>query len=679
MQGLVELQEIIRRGDADEVAQFRLNRVIPDEISDDLYGTLVLAVSKNFQGNILSPDELLTEAVEDTLTRGSDVFQLIGLALKHGASPNGYVTVNYYDEDGKQRTTILHILAYAWRAYLERGNPDDPTDLLMIAAILSAAGADVKLPVTDPEILLQRRRYLKKSASAAGVMEEVGEPRSVLGYFAADDSELADEILKYVAVFTAFRGTLADVKYIVKDQYFTAGDIQLQVPLSASDAEFMAEVAETIGEILDEPSHMSGLEGDEKLYRCAGLHANRCLQQLLDGGNLTPFGIEDAFLNAVESCNGVAVSLLIAHGFVPRYNHIDRVIFYGKLKDFQGLKLSAEMQTGILIKMVEHGVCLCHEQLGEVGGYSEVTFKTISEMQSVPYWRRVCGAPGTYVRTDLKNLARELDINPELDKDSLCAEFNAVVSVEPDSLVTNSKKLQTRKRQVAGTTLKNLVDGDYKKEPEYENAHLLTRDVSDYSSTDLHCVRDTGTGKHYCFETIDYPKVLRSGINPYTNNPISVGDLEAIRSKRNTLVMLGLPLESTGIEAAMAKLRSNRGAEDYELWVRARRDHFLKMVDSRRIDLDSGLFANDERDGGLSIEGMEEILNSIAGREDLRLSPTNNREHALRTFALTFLEMLDEAQNIPNPDASDAAVNDLIEALIAETTSYQPAPFDEEE
>jgi hypothetical protein len=671
MQGLVELQEIIRRGDAEEVAQFRLNRIIPDEVSDDLYGTLKLASSKDFQGNILSPDELLTEAIEDTLTRGFDVFQLIGLALQNGASPNGYVTVNYYDEEGRQNTTILHILAYAWRAYLERGNPEDPTDLLMIVAILSAAGTDVKLPVTDPEILLERRRAIKKSASAAGVMKEVGEPRSVLGYLAADDSELADEILKYVAVFTAFRGTLADIKYIVKDQYFTAGDIQLQVPVSASDAEFMAEIAETIGEILDEPSHMSGLEGDEKLYRCAGLHANRCLNQLLEGGNVTSSGVEDAFLNAVESCNGVGVSLLIAHGFVPRYNHVDRVIFYGKLKEYQGFKLSAEMQTGILIKMVEHGVCLDHEQLGEVGAYSEVTFRTISEMQSVPYWRRVCGAPGTYVRTDLKNLARELDINPELDKNSLCEEFMTIVSVEPDNLISNAKKLQTRKRQVAGTTLKNLVDGDFKKEPQYENAHLLTRDVSDYSSMDLHCIRDTGNGQNYCFETIDYPKVLRSGINPYTNNPISVGDLEAIRSKRDTLVMLGLPLESTGIEAAMEKLRSKRGSEDYELWVRARRDHFLKIVDSRVIDLDSGLFANDESEGGLSIETMEEILNNVAGRDDLRLSPTNNREHALRSFALTFMEMLDEAQQVREPQASRAAVRDLTAALVAETNAYQ--------
>jgi len=678
MQNLVSLQEIIRNGDQDEIEKFRLNRVIPDEISDDLYGTLALASSKDFANNILSPDELLTEAIEATITRGQDAFQLVGLALKNGATPNAYVTVNYFDEEGRSTTTILHILVYAWRAYLERGG-EDPSELLMIVAILSAAGANVKLPVTDPEILLERRRQVYKSASAAGVMEEVGEPKSVIGYIASDDTDLADEILKYIAIFTAFKGTLADIKYVVKNQYFTAGDIQLRVPISESDAETMATTAVYIGEILDEPSHMSGLEGDEKLFRCAGSHSNRCLQQLLDGGNITEAGLEAAFLNAVESSNGIAVSLIIAHGFVPKYNHVDRVIFYGKLKDFQGLKLSAEIQTGILIKMVKLGVCLCHEQLSEVGSYSEITFKIIAREQTIPYWQRICNAPGSYVRTDLKNIARELDIDPELDKESLCEEFKAIVSVTPESLNVNSKKLQSKKLQIKSTTLKDLVKKEYDRVPEYENAHLLTREVTDYSTLDLHCVKDTGTGKSYCFETIDYPKVLRSGINPYTNNPISVGDLEAMRAKRDTLVMLGLPLESTGIEAAMMKLRDPRGSEDYELWVRARRDHFLNMIDSTRIGLDGTLFASDEEEGGLDIATLEEMLNEIAERDDLRLSPTNNREHALRSFALTFMEILDEAQNISDLDEADAAVNDLIDTLIAVTNRVTSTQLPREE
>lgn len=679
MQGLIELQEIIRTGNSDEIAKFRLNRIIPDEISDDLYATLALASSKDFDGSILSADELLIEAIENVVTRGRDAFQLVGLALKNGATPNGYVNINYYDEDGKQKMTILHILAYAWRTYLERGNQNDATELLMVVAILSAAGANVKLPVTDPAILLERRRQVKKNASSAGVMEEVGEPRSVLGYIAADDTDLADKILKYIAVFTAFRNTLADIKYIVKDQYFTAGDIQLQVPISYDDANIMAEIAVEIGEILDEPSHMSGLEGDEKLFRCAGFHANRCVQQLLEGGNITPEGMEAAFLNALESCNGIAVVMLIQNGFIPRYNHVDRVIFYGKLKEFQELNLSAEMQTGILIKMVEQGVSLCHEQLAEVGSYSEATFRVISQLQSVPYWKRVCNVPGMYVRTDLKNLARELDINPELDRQSLCEEFKAIVSVTSESLAVNSKKLQTKKRQINSTTLKNLVNKDYNKNIEYENDEMLTRDISDYSSLDLHCFRDTGNGKNYCFEGVDYPKVLRSGLNPYTNNPLSVGDLEAIRSKRDTLMMLGLPLESSGIEAAMEKLKNGRGSEDYELWVRARRDYFLKMIDSARVGLDATVFTADESDGGFSIMDMEEILNDISNRDDLRLSPTNNREHAVRTFALTFMELFDQARLIPDPDESDMAVNNLIGVLVVNVNAFMSRKTNDEQ
>jgi hypothetical protein len=667
MESLVRLQEIIRSGKKKDIETFRLNRVIPDEISDDLYGTLALASDKNFERSILSADELLVEAIEATITRGQDVFQIVGLALKNGATPNGYVTVNYFDDEGRGQMTILHVLIYAWRVYLERGD-DDPTELLMIIAILSAAGANVKLPVTDPEILLERRRQMQRSTSAVEIMEEVGEPKSVLGYIAADDTDLGDDILKYIAIFTAFRGSLADIKDIVKDQYFTAGDIELQVPVSAFDAGIMTEMSTEIGETLDETSHMSGLEGDDKLFRCAGLHANICLRQLLDGGNVTEQGLESAFLNAVESANGIGVALIIEHGFVPRYNHIDRVIFYGKLKEFQGLTLSAEIQTGILIKMVKLGVCLDHEQLSELGSYSETTFKIISQEQSIPYWKRICNVPGSYVRTDLKNIARELDIDPELDKEDLCAQFEAITSVTTESLVVNSEKLQLQKMRIKNTTLKDLVDQDLDKMPEFENSHLLTRKITDYSSYDLHCVKDTGNGKSYCFETIDYPKILKSGINPYTHNPVSISDLAKIRAKRDTLITLGLPLESTGIEAAMTKLKDTRGSEDYELWVRARRDHFLNMIDSTRIGLDRTLFEGDESDA-LSIAEMEDILNLIANREDLRLSPTNNREHAVRSFALTFMELFDDAQNIHDEEESANAVDDLIAALIDQTNA----------
>lgn len=681
MESLKILQEIIRTGDKTRGSKFPLERVIPDIISDDVYGTLTVGTSSDFNGGVLSPDDLLVEAIEETIIRGQDVFQLVGLAIKNGATPNLYVTVNRHTDDGLTEITVLHVLVYAWRFYLEKG--DDYQSLLSIVAMLCAAGADVKLPVTDPEILVERRRKIKKSVSAAEVMEEIGTPKSVIAYIAearnnkVDDEDeafyLSDEILRYIAVFTAFRGTLGDVKDIIREDYFVAGDIQLRVPIRESDADRAATLSIMIGEFLDDPTHMSGTEGDQKLKECIGLHANRCVKQLLEGDTITVRGAEEAFLEAVDSYNGVGVALLVEYGFRPRYNHIDRVIFFGELKEHQGLHLSAEIQTGILVKLVKLGLSLDHEQLAEVGTFSETTFFAISELQSVPYWRRTCDAPGNYVRSDLRSLARELDLDPELDKDSLCREFNAIASVTTGSLSDASRKLKMRKLQVEGTTLGDLANGDVNKSVKCKNEAMLSRKVNNYSQLDLHCVRDSGDDEIYCFEAIDYPKILRSGLNVYTNSPISVTDLAKIRAKRDTLVSLGLPLESTGIEAAIAKLHAKGNSEDYELWVRARRDHFLDMINSPEVDLSRLIFTEDEENGGLSIQEMQDIINLIGERNNLHLSPTNNREHALRTFALTFMEYIDDSESSDDPNEASLGVQRLFNELIKYVREVRPS------
>lgn len=687
MKTLQELQEIIRTGNKVAGRDFSLERVIPDEISDELYGTLVLGTSEDFNGGVLSADELLVEAIEETIRRGEDVFQLVGLALKNGATPNLYVTVNFHTDEGLTDITVLHIIVYAWRIFLERG--ENYRLLLHIVAMLCAAGADVKLPVTDPEILVQRRRKLKRSVSTAQVMEDVGIPKSVLAYiveaqngYDEDDEEafnLSEMLLKYIAVFTAFRNTLGDVKDIIHDDFFVAGDIQVSVEISETDAEDVGRLAIMIGELLDEPSHMSGTEGDEKLKECIGLHANRCAKQLLESDSITIEGAEEAFLEAVDSYNGVGVALIVEHGFRPRYNHLDRIIFLGELKEHQGLHLSSEIQTGILFKLVKLGLSLDHEQLSELGSYSESTFFAISEQQSIPYWKRTCSAPGKYVRDDLKALARELDLNPELEKDALCSEFNAIASATVGSLSEASKKLRTRKLQVAGTTLGDVVKGETSKPVECENEGMLSRPLDDYSNLDLHCVSEGDGKKSYCFEAIDYPKILRSGVNFYTNVPLSVSDLAEIRAKRDTLIMLGLPLESTGIEAAIAKLHSTGGSEDYELWVRARRDHFLDVVNSSEIGLSRLTFTDDEVDGGLSIDEMQDIINKIGRRNDLHLSPTNNREHAVRSFALTFMEYIDDIEDqAESPEEATAGVRMLFDELVQYVQEYeQPEPEEE--
>ena len=643
MESLRRLQDAIIAEDSQALKNAPLSGILEDSISDDLYGTLEFATSKE-RGGLMNADEMLIDAVDQTLERGDDILQIVGLAIKNGATPNAYVTVNFENSQGFEEITVIHIIVYAWRRYIETSV--DYKNLLNVVGLLCAAGADVMLPVTDPKVLLERKRKENINVSAVDVMERVGKPKSVLSFILeegkkqSDDDEevsegeedeavfLSDVLLRYIAVFTAFRNTLGDVKDIVRNNTFIARSINLKVFITPTEAEEMTDLAERIGLFLDNPYGLTGMEGDQKLLECVAVFANRCAKKLLESKTITVDGAMDAFYQAVRSFNGVAAKMIVEYGLFIRYNTVSNLIYFAKLKSIERLQLSAEFLTGILIMLVEHGSTLDREQLGELSTFSEASFNEIMDVQNTPYWRRACSAPGPELRSDVRQLARELNVDPGMDRDGLCEIF---------------KKLSARK---------NVKSSAPPGAEECENVNILTRDISDYSDLDLTVIRDSNN-KKYCFEAIDYPRIIRSGINAYTNNPITETSLEGMKAKYNTLMALGLPLESTGIAAAMEKLKRNDGGSaDYELWVRARRDHFLNIIASPGIEISKEVFLGSERQGALTIEEMQDVINDVGQENRIQLSPMNNREHAFRDFAMTFMEYLDEEQQAEDPKAA---------------------------
>jgi hypothetical protein len=287
----------------------------------------------------------------------------------------------------------------------------------------------------------------------------------------------------------------------------------------------------------------------------------------------------------------------------------------------------------------------------------------------------------------LRALARELDLDPELDKDSLCREFGRIAGTDEVTLDVVSKRLQTTKRRANETSLGDLI-GENEEEQNssqagnrkgasqspqksgprtqlpskpIKNSAQLTRDPSTYSRLDLHCVEDRQSGLTYCFEAIDYPTVLRTGKNRYTGNRLTTTEIEAIRGKYLTLIKLQLPLESSGIEAAVAKLKGKTSKDDYELWVRARRDHFLRIL--TELEIPDDLFTLETDDGGLQIDEMETLINDVVERDDIVLTPSDNREYALRTFALTYMEYEDAGRLILDEDDRNDALSDLHDRL----------------
>jgi len=718
MTSLQDLQDIIERGDKKAASEFDFSEVLEEEDENNVYGTLAFGSDpsrSDKKTTILDVNELLIEGVDESR------FWIVALALRHKANPNLYVTVNTTDtlEDPVEDAdvSILHIIAYAWEIYLERDG--DLQKTIAIIALLCAAGSNVLLPVVDSNMLLTRRRKLARrrgAVSAVDVLESMGAPRTVLAYIYdtdnvgesrtycnsievvhdtfpralfEDDAYYAnDSVLKYIAIFTAFRDALGEVQYITRSGTFTAGDLRVTVPMYDEDHDNAADTADLIGEGLDDISHMPNLkeieDPDGKLETLMHIHANRCAKLLLAAGLISEMGMELAFEEAVRSYNYHGIRLLLENGFRPRYNHVDRIIFAAAQQHSEELPVSTNILNGILVVMSELGVSLDHEQLAAVGSYSESTFMRLANLEAIPYWKRSCSAPNGFVRSDLRALARELDLDPELDKNSLCQEFGRIAGTDETTLDVVSKRLQTTKRRAGETSLGDLIGDDSEEQSSpptdaqnppkssgprtqlpskpIKNAAQLTRDPSTYSRLDLHCVEDRQSGLTYCFEAIDYPTVLRTGKNRYTGNRLTISEIEAIRGKYLTLIKLQLPLESSGIEAAIAKLKGKTSKDDYELWVRARRDHFLRIL--TELDISDDLFTMETDDGGLEIDDMENLINDVTEREDIVLTPTDNREYALRTFALTFMEYEDAARLIPDEDDREDALGALHDRLL---------------
>lgn len=167
---------------------FNLDENLPRYIDQDIFYTLVRAGKHR----VVDPNELLVTGTNYTIEEGTDFLKLVGLAIREGASPNIYVSV----EDPNGRDTVLHILYYIWTILPkdavdiqeiyqtievdDKGNEVETTvsdveaytilderinNAMALVAMLAVAGSDITMPVSDPEVLLKNRRNRDSKAS----------------------------------------------------------------------------------------------------------------------------------------------------------------------------------------------------------------------------------------------------------------------------------------------------------------------------------------------------------------------------------------------------------------------------------------------------------------------------------------------------------------------------------
>ena len=688
---LQKLQRLIIDKDKKSGQSFNLDRILStDFITDDAYGTLLLAGDNG----IIDPNELLVEAVEETIKNSSDFFQIIGLALRMGANPNIYVTSVPRRSD---KILVFHILWYAWS--ITPATPDEflnefellefnrqANALLDIVALLSVAGSDFKLPKVDPHELIKRRRLFAEkdggSVSQAVAFTDAGMPISVKSAIGESRDPLSEDVLKNIDFYTRNKNNMGD--------YPTE-------PL-------IVDIIELLDQQDQIPIYKTGLGSNlPRLKSCLNVHANKCAKTIIATETISQLEAREAFIEAVDSYNIDGVIMLLESGFQPSYNHVDRLILQSENKKLAKLWVSSSIINRMLVELAERGIGIDDVQLKSLYNISPSTHNEIKRIQLRPYWERTCQVPGaTSIRPDLKKLARELNLPPDIPKDELCRELSAISHASGNVLRKITTNLQAKRQMAHNTTLGDVIrkgssvpdrkqigysdkaafnDKFNKMSPSRAlnsssmspvlvgggdgvcvNSSELSRDSRDYADIDIVMI-DEGRAT-YCFESIDYPTLLERGMNPVTENKLSAVSIREIQGKLAALNDTGVPVESKGLQYAINRVKQQGGTRDeYEEFIRQRLEEFLR--ESENYGIDRGIYLADPEYGGLSNLEMEALAKAVSQNDNIAFD-SRSRQASLRSLSATVMEEVALSTLLKPPDNQffkDGIFNDLADYI----------------
>lgn len=685
-----------------------LDKNLPKYLDEDIFYTLAKA-GKN---RIIDPSEMLVTGSNFTIEQGLDFLKVVGLAIRLGASANTYVSV--VDPQGKD--TVLHILYYLWtilpKDIIDIQNIYETTDIdqdgneiivrmsdeeassvleekinntMSLVALLAVAGSEISMPVSNPNILLERRRMKDQNASQVGAFQDAAfvnaggiertqdGPEEVLGscikdcnlryteapveeVISSNDNypDLADQFFETYAYYRKNRLNLAD--FLPKDE--VAKEIIVNLDLSDS----IGVIQQTLVTENDDGEQIETVQETPfpPLKSFVEVHAKKSSEAFLKmpNPNNPSFGIltlQDAeiyFLQSIDVYNiPVAISLL-RNGHKPKYETIDRIIMRSRNKLQAGLLASSAALNRIIVEMAERGVGIDEEQLRMIGYFSPSTQKELRRLQDIPYWKRTCTVPGNFIRPDVKKLARELNLPPDMNKTALCEEFEKMDKADPKLLESLAHRLQEKRLDAASTSIGDIVEANEGGKSKSRtrsaqavcvNANLLSRKEFDYADIDLLMV-DEGE-QTYCFETRDYANLIEPliPVNPFTGNKLTFETIGEIKGRLESLKRNNLSLDSVGISEAIRQFKAPTSKDKYDEFVKARVEEFFKIGENFGISRDVYILSPEE--GGLSNEEMETITQDLLSDQGITFN-VDSRQASIRSMAMTILEKVDEIRGM---------------------------------
>jgi len=307
--------------------------------------------------------------------------------------------------------------------------------------------------------------------------------------------------------------------------------------------------------------------------------------------------------------------------------------YYKNIGDFISMSQAREM----LLYSISRGVLLDKDQIELIGQISERLLCKIGYVYFQPYWIKACSISNGKASDKLKLLAYQLNLDPEVPKDTLCHRIKSIAKADPD-MVKQFTITRQKMRIRSDVSFINQFDNyALPSDIKCNNRSLIKANLYDLPDKDIGYYRDN-TNALWCFTSNNFAKMVEKKINPYTNEEFPSWFVSEIEDKIAFITTYrDIDKDPKPISYAVDLLRTP-DIPDNQI-----SDRYVELFEELMQQNDIAEW-NIEK---LSESDMSEILSDVFA-VDTDLSDLT-RPHAVKTFYITSLDQLEK-----HPDKSNS-------------------------
>ena len=462
---------------------------------------------KSIENNILDPNLLLSISINN-IKKDNDCILPV-LALRYGANSNIYLRSKYGN---------VHLIVYTLLTLRENRIEEILLDFLLYCFIIKGSN------------VLQYCTIQTKVEETVNTNIDNNFIAKILG-------ESAEEI----------KTSKSEGDKIIKNWLYENGKAQFSEKENIKDLIFdNKEVSDIYKQklaiICDNPEYLLNIRNIKKI-NISDILEIRCINIL----NTINYDIENEEING--EYQGIKKSIycvwfqafkhFLDKGLNVTYFSINRLVLKLNIAYKNNNTILISELTDMLLYAITKGCHIDTEQLNIIAISNNQLEKDVIRVYESPYWKKICGNNNKHIPDNLKRLAFNLNINYSDTKETICSNLNTLNSI-PDKETLKQSAINRQQKRISDdvASISNFINGS---STLLESSNL--ENSFEYSDYYVSYYKDSNNNL-WCFLSNMYESLLKSQINPNTNELLPDMFLDQIKYKLKVLKELNINISN---------------------------------------------------------------------------------------------------------------------------------------